>query len=188
MIALSIAHSSKDRGAYNAKYKLTEYAISCRASRAASEMISSAGFASVVIDCGALDDFQYAHAKPDMVNGIKPRLALEIHCNSSVNTAANYGTVIYHPSSKAFGLPAAQSVAKAMADGFGTHKWPSKGAVPAEKRLFFLDGVNCPSVIVEGLFLSNDTQAEFLASANGPETYGLLVAEGIISWLRHGKT
>lgn len=182
MIAVSVAHSSKAPGAVSAD-GLTEYAVSVRASRACAESLQAQGLPCTLIDIGPLGPKAYIRKKLQLVNALKPELAIEIHCNSSKNKEANYFEVIHHPASK-IGVLAAKSIASVFELGFANrHGWKSnRGFLPDDRRLFFIDDCHCPSLIVEGLFLSNDEQAKWLASPGGAEAYGMMVAEGILNW------
>jgi N-acetylmuramoyl-L-alanine amidase len=189
MILLSVAHSAKEHGASNEANLLDEYTISLRASMAAFRRLIGAHVKCMIFDCGWLADTEYAPVKTAVVNAIMPDLALELHCNSAFERDASYSEVLHHPDAVE-GKEAAEYIARglALSMGGGNHRWPSHGARPNTTELdkhhdFFLWNTKAPAVIVEGLFLSNQEQAAWLAR-NGAEAYGLIVADAILDWLK----
>jgi N-acetylmuramoyl-L-alanine amidase len=188
-IAISIAHSVSQVGAMSSD-GLREYDVSKAASFAAARALSGDYHVALIDPGTTLDVVSMAHQKIATVNGLKPKLAVEIHCNASgEHKEARYSEVIHHADSPA-GKALAESIAVALAVGFmtgGHQAWPRHGARPNTiaqdlHKLFFLEQTNCPSVIVEGVFISNDEQAAWLRSG-GAEAYGLLVADGIRRYL-----
>jgi hypothetical protein len=187
-IMFSVAHSSAARGARAQKIALDEYAVSRRASEAAFDVLAG-DHACMLFDVGPFGVSGYDDAKVAAVNGLMPRLAVEIHCNASNNAGANYGEVIHHKLSEP-GAQAAAVIARTLSEGFrdSTHKiWRNRGARPNTveqdgHKMFFLERTKAPAIIVEGLFISNEEQAAWLATG-GDVVYGLLVAEGIKRWL-----
>lgn len=190
-ILFSVAHSSAAPGAEAKDQILTEYMVSLRASLAAVRNLAG-DFAVEFLDVGALKQNEYDDAKIDAVNRCQPKLAIEIHCNAAA-TQASYGEVLHHRESLP-GKEASSVIARTLAEGFtqGQHRmWLSRGArantVEKDKHLmFFLERTKVPSIIIEGLFISNDEQAAWLANG-GSEAYGLLVAEGVRRWLAGAK-
>jgi N-acetylmuramoyl-L-alanine amidase len=182
-ILISVAHSSKSQGAVSAQGVLTEYHVSLRASTACWRSLSGE-FECELYDCGDKTQCEYDEAKITRVNSCMPELALELHCNAGP-PGAQYSEVIYANEDSAAKAPG-QVIAAALCEGFagGHHKsWPSRGARVDDRGLFFLQKTRVPCLIVEGLFISNEEQAAWLATG-GAETYGILVATGIKRWLR----
>lgn len=187
-VILSVAHSWRAYGAYNQKHGLKEYDISLRATDAAATVLRQHDCPIGIVDAGDNGAKEYARIKTEVINAVNPSLAVEIHCNASQDSTANYGEVIHHPLSP-FGARAAAAVSQRLEDAFkqAHHAWPWHGARPwkpqfDQHQFFFLSRTNCPSIIVEGLFLSNDEQAAWLKDG-GAEAYGALVGEGIAQFL-----
>lgn len=192
-IVLSVAHSHQAQGASNERFGLTEYAVSLRATEAAAAVLRQRDCPVVVLDVAHNPASRYDDIKVSAVNALNPSMAVELHCNWSSNKHANYGEVIHHPRSP-IGLRAAVTVADHLRDALGNtkHLWPWRGArewseAIDQDRFFFLERTNCPALIVEGLFISNDEQAEWLASPGGAEAYGALVGEGIALFIEREK-
>lgn len=189
-VVLSVAHSHRARGSSNERFAVNEYDVSVRATDAALGVLRQRDCPVVVLDAGDNPVSRYDDIKVEAINALNPSLAVEIHCNSNEDKRARYGEVIHHPRSP-YGMRAAVTIGDELRDALGNtkHLWPWHGARAwaLEKdvhRDFFLDRTNCPSVIVEGLFISNDEQAEWLASPGGAEAYGMLVGEGVALFLQ----
>jgi len=182
-ILISVAHSAKAQGAVCSDGTLTEYYVSLRASESCWRSLSGE-FEVELYDAGPLTLGEYAEKKVARVNQCRPDLAIEIHCNAGP-PGAQYSEVIYaNDQSPARG--AAIHITDALAAGFakGHHKsWPKHGARADDRGLFFLQKTSVPCLIVEGLFISNQEQANWL-STGGADAYGILVATGIKRWLR----
>lgn len=190
MICISIAHSSKFRGAANTLYNVNEYEISRQASRSCFEILADNGHACTLIDCGSLNDTEYSLYKTKLINSMNPQpdLAIEIHLNSSEDKNAHYGEVLYKETTKThISKTAAESICQYLKDGFTKSIHPltykDNGAVADDRGLFFLDKVHCPSIIVEGLFVSNNGHADWLKNG-GAQAYGSLVAHGLLHWIK----
>lgn len=191
-VLFSVAHSSKATGAQAPDQLLTEYMVSLRATLAAFRNLAGE-FPVEMLDIGPLSPIDYADAKVTAINRCNPSLAIEIHCNAGPPDR-NYGEVIHHRNSSE-GARAAEAIAHSLVNGFsaGNHKaWPSRGGrintVAHDKHLMFLlERTAPPTVIVEGLFISNQEQSMWLARDGGCEAYGLLVAAGVRLWIAGAK-
>lgn len=184
-ILISVAHSSKSVGAVSPNGELTEYLVSLRASLACFRSLSGE-FPVELYDCGPLKASDYDDAKLQRVNQCAPSLALELHCNAGP-MGAQYHEVIYASKTSPAKVPA-EFIASSLMRGLAAHdvKSPSRGTRVDDRQLFFLQKTRVPSLIVEGLFISNPDHVRFL-QASGAEHYGTIVADGIKQWLRSGK-
>lgn len=184
MIFISIAHSSKDRGAYNSFANLNEYDVSAKASMACFDYLRQKNIPCLLYDVGHVDDIQYAKDKPEVINSIHSSVVIEIHCNSSTNKSANYSEVIHHKSSE-IGKNVARFVSDSLWNGvkkFVGAQYINHGPrAENEKKLFFLERIKSPAIIVEGCFISNDGQAQWLLDG-GSQLYGRFVGEGLEKW------
>lgn len=177
-VVLSIAHSHRDRGAANPRVGVAEYELSVRAVDAAAAFLRQHDCPVVILD--AVDNLKHAPIKIAAIRALNPSLAVEIHFNSNEDVRANYGEVI-HRAGDAFGMRAALTVADHLRDTLKAtkHAWPWHGARADDRGLFFIQKTNCPSIITEALFISNDEQARWVQSAGGAEAIGTIIGEGI---------
>lgn len=186
MVLISVAHSKASQGAAVAGE--TEWNFSIRASAACWAHLTSHGITSMLLECGDVPSPKYVSVKMDTIAQVAPDLAVEIHLNAGPSSA-NYGEVIYRLADES-GKSAAEAIAHSLAGAFSlSHRWPVKGARPNNKEqdgkmFFFLERTKASAVIVEGLFITNAEQREWLTSRNGAETYGYLVGAGIVQWMK----
>lgn len=182
MIVLSVAHSLLDRGATSADGALREHDVSWTATQACEVALAARHIPTAIMRFGDLDQLTYLRKKAQAINGMSPDAAVELHCNASADYPdAVYSEVIHH----AWSVPGkglAHAIAGAMGDAMSrSHRWPSRGAVGRDD-LWLLNHTHCPTVIVEGVFISTPEQSAWLSSG-GAEAYGHVVAAGIMSWL-----
>lgn len=197
MVIISVAHSSVARGAHNKKINISEYDVSKKASLSCFQYLQDNEVPCVLFDVGPWSADSYLIRKPQLVNAVAEtsfsvfeghddaELVVEIHCNGSDEESAKYNEVLYVSES---GKKAAESVCRSIANGFlssGRHvNWPSRGAVKSVVGLAMLYKTKCPAIIAEGVFITNNEQAEWLKNG-GSEAYGMLVAEGILNWKKN---
>lgn len=183
---LSVAHSHRDRGAANPRVGVAEYELSVRASEAAAAHLRQRDCPVVLLD--AADNLKHAPIKIVAARALNPSLAVEIHFNSNENVRANYGEVI-HRARDAIGMRAALTVSDHLRDTLKAtqHAWPWHGARADDRNLFFINKTNCPSIITEALFVSNDEQARWVLSSGGAEAIGTIIGEGISLFIEREK-
>lgn len=189
-VLFSVAHSSKARGAaaLDGDPIHDEYEISLRATLAAMRTLAG-DVPCEMFDVGPLRPSEYDDAKITAINRCMPSLAVEIHLNASGLPQVNYGEVIHHAKS-AEGKRAAEIVALELFHGFNAFGkvWPSKGGRPNtvehdKHKMFLLELTKVPTIIVEGLFITNPAQFNWLCGdGDHMGTYGRLVAEGVRKW------
>jgi len=181
IIFISIAHSSQDHGARNDEIGIDEYWVSTIASKCCYDFLASRKIKCIVYDNGGGLDKQYAPEKREIINKVNPYLAIEIHCNASTSKLACYSEVLYKNKFKGT-KPIAENIALSINSGvmgsINKMEFNNHGIRLPDEKLFFLDTMNCPSIIVEGFFISNDNHAKWLKNG-GAEAYGMLVGEGI---------
>ncbi len=185
-IMIVVAHSSKSKGVIvdNGGLEVAEYEISKRASIACARALMNDFQVTLHMAGPVPGATRYLPMKVAQVNGARPTLAIEIHCNAGP-PHASYREVIFYPGSTV-GAAAAERIASALTYGFPDWK-PCRfraNSVESDKHLFyFLDKTKVPSLIVEGLFLTNPEHRERMVTEGGPEQYGLAVATGLRTFL-----
>jgi len=186
-VLLSVAHSCTAHGVTDQSGIINEHDVSMRAAEQVWRTLHP-NLPICVLDSGprvAKGPNGYAAWKTERINAIKPSLAIELHCNSGP-PARHYSEVIHGPSKE--GTRAAQLIAAALKRRLDPDLFDSRGARPNawpwpdEHPMFFIQDIHCPSIIVEGCFLTNEGHAQWLASDGGYESYGGIVAEGILEW------
>lgn len=102
-------------------------------------------------------------------------IAVEIHLNSAADHSANGTETWHYPGSK--GETLANAIQQCMLEIL---PFRDRG-VKNTPNYFFLRKTQIPSVIVEVLFICNDTEASYLRHPNGK----LMIARSILAGLRY---
>lgn len=121
-----------------------------------------------------------------MIRKYSPTLFVSIHCDSS-ETPSLFGTHTFYYEN--FSQPLANSIQQKMADVYAAlyQSDPTKAAESNRGIKFYPFAVtrteNCPSVLVECGYLSNETDCDFLMSEAGRLQIADAIADGIAEQL-----
>lgn len=187
MILLSIGHSSRVRGVCNKKYNLYEYDLCKKIVYAANEWLVSRKVPTYILD--VQEKYPYGSYKISVVRSLNPQVALEFHLNGSPSEEANYSSCFWWNGNHKIGRLAAH-ILKNLQSGFKSLSWGDTKSVPLpcegydiERYWFVTETKKVPSMILEPLFLTNNEQAAWLSMPGSCEAVGLMIAEGVWSWL-----
>jgi N-acetylmuramoyl-L-alanine amidase len=183
-VVLTIAHSPAAKGARSADGKIVEHDYSTLICSAAVSYLNARGTPAVVAPPGSIP------SKIAFVNKAAPKCCVEPHLNASPNIKVGGHMVLHY--AKSVRSP---GLAKAVADclGVGLKQFKNWGPQPAPgpmvrlAKLPYLVDTKCPAIITESLFVSNHIDVAYLESTGAADTIGMLIADGVISWLRSGK-
>ncbi len=158
MIVISIAHALNHPGAQNERLGLSEYTFSLVLSSIVVNMLNMKNVCkAVLVDCSNIESYnEILRTKIARVNSYNPKLALELHFNSSVHpAAAGYETLYLSSTGKKYAelIQARLGEMKDLKRDRGTKK---------RDNLMFLKATTCPALILEPLFLSNPAEGILL--------------------------
>jgi N-acetylmuramoyl-L-alanine amidase len=175
-LILSVGHGDRDPGALNPQLHLREHVEAYRIVWELRDMLERAGHQVQFISC-----FQSLAAKIREVNRLHAEhaadLALEVHFNSAVDPTAN-GTEVLYCSPKNHELAA--RISRGISAVLGTRDRGAKKRID----LGWLKVTKPPALIVEVLFISNNTEAALCETPNFP----MAVANAITDSLRSSNT
>lgn len=187
MILFSVGHSKKVSGAFNQKFKVSEYELCQKIVTSAASYFSDNGISVFLID--AENKYPYGQYKISSVNILRPDVAVEFHLNASPHQEADYSSCFYwgqNDRMKKLSLDILSEM-KSLLTKFGWGTVKSVG-LPCPgydiDRYWFITETKCPSMIVEPLFLSNDEQAEWLLKEGSCESVGEAIAKGVLTWMK----
>lgn len=115
----------------------------------------------------------------DLINEIKPKLAVSIHQNSYETADVKGAQVFYYKDSQE-GEEMAKKIQKSLTGLSGEHNRPIK----ANDTYFMLKRTKVPTLIVECGFLSNPEEASMLSDDGYQEKMSKTVADGIMDCLK----
>lgn len=177
-IVLSNAHCKKAQGATYGSDR-TEWLYSKQVNAFAKKILENFGHNVHVVEEGgtAREDLNRTIRQ---INEMAPDCAVENHLNGSASPDASYGSeVICYPGSKD-----GRRLAACISDRFKYLPVAHRG-VDERRNLAFLRATNCPAVITEPFFITHELENRLLDFERGIEVVGILIAEGILSWLEN---
>jgi N-acetylmuramoyl-L-alanine amidase len=98
-----------------------------------------------------------------MINNLKPDLVISLHINASKNTETN-GVEAYISSYKEFYEKSKESAEKIIDEVSGENLFKRK---IGETPFYILKNSNCPAIVLEMGFLSNNSDRDYLTSETG---------------------
>lgn len=171
-LIVSAGHGLKDPGAVNHELGLLEHLHAYQVAWFLRDALERAGHTATFVSC-----FQSLGDKIINVNWLHAQnavdLAIEIHFNSAVDPNANGTECLYH---SLHNRELAARISGKVSAALGTR---DRGAV-RRLTLGWLKATTPPAVIVEVLFLSNDSEAATMILKQGfHATVARAIAEGV---------
>lgn len=183
VIVLDPGHGGDDPGALglgggvyesNVNYALAYYTKLALEKRGATVYLTRGGNTSL-----SLED------RKAIVRAVKPDFFLSIHCNASTNKS-KIGTAVYYY--KPFSFALAQNVYSNLLSVFKNNLYAGQGSVYgslAGGTLYYPFSVtrleDCPSVLIETGFVTNDNECMKLIDANNQQLLAEAIAKGVES-------
>ncbi|WP_442871617.1 N-acetylmuramoyl-L-alanine amidase family protein [Aminipila sp.] len=186
-----MGHGGKDSGSIghkNMSDELSEKELNLPIGIKLNEYLKSAGVSTYVLR--ETDIYYTLLERAQKANDAGATIFISIHNNSSESSAPN-GTEILYNSKKntegksemdLYGIQSkdiAQNVQNEMVKSLGTHNRGIKNS----PEMAVLNKTYMPAIIVEGAFLSNESDFEMMKKADYTDKYALAVAKGIIKSL-----
>ncbi len=134
------------------------------------------------------DDAVFLSERVEMIREQNPDIYVSIHCDGSEDTST-YGTHTFYY--KSYSMPLASSIHNQLVTAYRNYYYTDTASTEYEKLdrgcKFFPYMVTrveeCPSVLVEIGYLTNDVDVQFLISEGGQKVLSTAVAQGIIDYI-----
>jgi len=196
-IFIDPGHGGKDRGAMNAKYRLTEKAVALDIAGRLGKELRKNGYK---VSFSRLDDsFVELPDRPAMANSRGADLFLSIHCNAAAPSINGVETFALAPRA----MPSTSSAKISRGDyekypGHANDEWnqmlayyiqralriatgsPDRGVKRA--RFAVLKGAKMPAALVECGFISNNGECAKMMSANYRQLLAQTIASAVIAY------
>lgn len=182
LIVIDPGHGGDDPGALgkvNGKVVLNEKDVNLKVSLRLRELLEAAG---AKVDMTRYTDTTIAlRSRPETANNMNAELFVSIHNNSNTSSAPNGTEVLYFskPSESGYNIKSkelAEAIQKEMAVEVGLY---NRGARQVTD-LVVMKYSTMPAVIVEGAFISNDSDRAYMMTDEYVERYATAVARAII--------
>jgi N-acetylmuramoyl-L-alanine amidase/beta-lactamase regulating signal transducer with metallopeptidase domain len=175
VIVIDVGHGGEDFGA--TKDELNEKNLTSEIAKKIKEMHSDSD---VEIHFTRTDDeFMALNSRTNLINKIKPDLVISLHINNTKNTNAS-GFEVYISDKTDF-LDKTKEFAERLSSKLSKTQLKNRGLKTAP--FWILKNSNCPSMVVELGFISNENDRNFIASKNGQTE----IAKHIIAFISEVK-
>ncbi len=197
-IVIDPGHGGKDDGTVNAKLKLREKAMALDVALRLEKLLTAAGYR--VVLTRRRDTFVPLPLRPAHAKKVKADLFLSIHFNAIDNKAvAGNETYILTPQyQRSTGSDKRSPDDKVMLTGNATDNWNAilgfrmHGTLVRSLRSFdrglkrarfaVLRDLDCPGVLIEGGYLSNDAEARKIATPAWRQKLAQSIADGVAGY------
>lgn len=134
------------------------------------------------------DEALFLNERVEMVRDSDPDLFVSIHSDGSDNKSL-YGTHTFYY--RSYSMPLASAIHKQLVNAYRTYYYNDPASAEYEKvdmgAKFFPYMIarveECPSVLVECGYLTNEKQAVFLTDPNSQSVLATAIAQGIVDYL-----
>lgn len=129
------------------------------------------------------DAFQTVQDKASLANSMHPDLFISLHCNAAVSNQTDQGIELYLPGTDKPGYAHNYAFANTMANSFIAAKHAVRGVLSRNQRMYVLQNVTCPAVLIEAGFLTNAAELKKLKDKRYQEELAIAILNGIQQYL-----
>lgn len=181
-IVVDPGHGGHDPGAVNLFVGVEEKTLNLAIAIALYGLLLDAGHSGRMTRTD--DRFLVLSDRVAIANVQRPDAFISIHCNAAANKDA-FGMEVWTSPGKTRSDALATFIGEALAATFPAvpmRRDDSDGDLDKEGRLYVLTMTNCPAVLVECGFLSNDAEALRLQDPKTIRSLARAIADGIAAW------
>ena len=172
-ICIVVGHNSKDQGAENKSFDLTEYKYNMEVGKMIIDNLSLDFETSFIYD-------KQLSELPKAINQTKADLCINLHCNAFNRIASGTETLYYHTSS--VGKKFAACVQERVLDALELRDRGIKPITGDERGGYVLRKTSMPCLITEPAFIDNDVDCILLM--DNKELLATAIAEGIRDFIQ----
>lgn len=174
-VVIDPGHGGPDPGAVNEKYGLQEAVLNLQiAERVAEVLRETHGYTVALTRVDNATELGNSE-RGEIADACQALVFVEVHLNASTDRSANYSQAFWSEKEKDFALSLVMNEALASL------------GIPVQDVDRFDNGgllrAKMPAVLVESVFLSNDTEAALLVEGSRQEEISQAIAEGVAMWL-----
>lgn len=179
-VVISAGHGGHDPGAV--AFNLQEKDLNLRAALLLDKCLSQLGACPILTR--RVDTFVSLQGQCDIEHTVKPACFVSLHCNAAENVNAN-GWEIWTSLGQTQADPLADAIKGQLDAALPSLRWRqdfSDGDFDKEKHLYVLDNTDCPAVLIEMGFLTNQADVHWLMTPGSLESAMWAVALAIVEW------
>ncbi|WP_027398629.1 N-acetylmuramoyl-L-alanine amidase [Anaerovorax odorimutans] len=185
LIVIDAGHGGSDPGALgevNGNVVLTEKEVNLDIALKLNSYLKSVGASTYLlresdVSIGLQD-------RPKMANSVNGYLYVSIHNNSAISSSVN-GTEVYYYSKQSeanYGIYS-QNLAQAILDEMVVNMGLKNRGIKSQPAYAVLNKTNMPAIIIEGAFLSNNDNLQYMLTDEFRDKFAYSAAKGIIKVL-----
>ncbi len=173
-IVLDPGHGGPDPGAVQDTYGLYERILTLEVTERTAELLRGEGYTVALTRVDGATELANSE-RGEIANACAADVFVEIHLNASLDTSEDFTQAFWAVKEKdlAFSLVMADALATISIPVNEVERFDNGGLIRAKM----------PSVLVEGVFLSNGDEAKDLANGTRQESIARAVASGVDTWL-----
>lgn len=197
-VVIDAGHGGKDTGTSNERLGFEEKGFALEVAKTLKRLLEAEGF--IVLMTRTEDTFIPLPERPTFANKHKADFFVSVHFNAIANPAiAGAETYIYTPQNqRSTGADKRQRSDSEAHPGHGNNPWNAILGYRVHRRIIadmksfdrglkrarfvVLRDLNCPGILVEGGYLSNDAEARQIASPEWRERLAKAIAGGIVEY------
>lgn len=181
-IVIDAGHGGVDPGAVNPGVGVEEKALNLQIALALQDWLEQDG--QKVVLTRDSDHFVSLVDRVVISNKEKPDAFISIHCNAAGNVSAK-GTEVWTTPGETKADALASAICKKLIEQLPTtplRRDESDGDLDKEGRLYVLIHTNCPAVLVECGFISNDQEAIWMKDLSTIQSISHAIVLGLYDW------
>ncbi len=181
-VVIDAGHGGKDSGCHSADVAVNEKDINLAIVRAIKRLCTNENIEIVLTRDN--DQFDDLRAKADFINNQKADLCVSIHCGNAGQDHEVNGTEIYIANLGNYnGLMSESHDLAQSVNGVLKTKFANRGINTKKQEIFILQAAECPIILVEAGFLSNEKDAALLSDFKKQEEFAGSIIAGIENYL-----
>ncbi len=180
-IVINAGHGGADKGGVGVDGKSTEAALTLELANTIKSLNQNSQLN--LVFTRSADESQSVSEIAAIANKANPDLFVSLHYNSSKNNQLS-GTEIYIASpAKTNSYNSHLQFANQLANDLDDLKMPFKGIKSKQEGVYVLQNINCPSVLVEAGYLSNQVDLEKIKSPQFRDQLAVALLNGIQKYI-----
>jgi len=180
-IVINAGHGGADKGGLGVDGKTTEAALTLELANTIKSLNQNSRLNLVLTR--NQDETQSVAEVAAIANKAKPDLFVSLHYNSSKNNQLSGTEIFIANPAKTNSYNAHLQFANQLANDLDDLKMPFNGIKSRKEGVYVLQNINCPSVLVEAGYLSNQNDLNKIASSNFRESLAVAILNGIQKYL-----
>lgn len=186
VVMLDPGHGGYGSPGTNYNMSIYEKDITYSVAQTVADILTQNGVTVIMTRSG--DEAVFLSERVEMVRELNPDLYVSIHCDGT-DSSSVYGTHTFYY--KSYSMPLAQAIHNQLVKAYRNYYYTDTSSAEytnVDKGVKFFPYMvtrveECPSVLVEMGYMSNEADAQFLISEGGQKVLATAIAQGIVDYI-----